>query len=142
MKNNKMSCSFLRPAQISALSLSLVLVSLLLGCVSFGCFSCRRKPRGLAIADMRSLEASKQWQTLSNDYSPHQASGGEAASRWTFVQPPCPCHQDTPGGVFTIRAQQPARALSSASILGTTAGSHLRSGLFILAESYPNILLF
>ena len=131
IKNNKMSCSILRPAQISVLSLSLILVSLLLGCVSFGCFTCRRKPRGLAIADMRSLEVSKQWQTLSNDYSHHQqsVSPGEAASRWTFVQPPCDCHPGTAGGgggVFTIRSQQPTRSLSSDSILGP-AGSHLRS---------------
>ena len=33
---SKMSCALLRPAQISVLSLVLVLVSLLLGCVSFG----------------------------------------------------------------------------------------------------------
>ena len=137
INNDKMSCSILRPAQISVLSLVLVLVSLLLGCVSFGCFTCRRKPRGLAaIADMRSLEASKQWQSLNNEYSHHhqqrQATPGEA-SRWTFVQPPCDCHPETPGGtggaggtVYTIRSQQPTRSLSSDSILGTTA-SQLRS---------------
>ena len=129
INNNKMSCSILRPAQISVLSLTLVLVSLCLGCVSFGCFTCRRKPRGLAIADMRSLEASKQWQTLSNEYSHHQhqqTTAGEAASRWTFVQPPCSCHPDTAGRVYTIRSQQPSRSLSSDSILGSAA-SQLRS---------------
>ena len=121
-----MSCALMGPAQISLLSVCLVIISLILGCISFACYTCRRSiPRRLGISD---LPTKTPWQTFSNDYCPHDLQhqtpvasvscdnivAGAAPSRWTFIQPECDCRDQvwfrnantrdcSNGGIYTIR---------------------------------------
>ena len=121
-----MSCALMGPAQISLMSVCLVIISLILGCISFACYTCRRSiPRRLGISD---LPTKTPWQTFSNDYCPHDLHhqtpmasvscdnivAGAAPSRWTFIQPECDCRDQvwfrnantrdcSNGGIYTIR---------------------------------------
>ena len=60
---------------------------------------------------MTSLQVSKQWQTLTNEYN--NRSGATEDSRWTFVQPTCDCQPRLGMGIYTIRSD------SSDSLLDT-----------------------
>ena len=107
------SCSSLMdPHNISLISVCLVILSFMLGCVSFACYTLRRNMplRRLAISD---IDVKTPWQTISNAYCQHPSRAGHtpdnvvagaAPSRWTFIKPDqCQITYNECSGVFTIR---------------------------------------
>lgn len=96
--------SIMSPDQISLISVVLVLASIVLGCVSFACYTLRRNlPRRLGIRDM---ETKTPWHKVSEAYCHHQRpdTTDNVVSRWTFIQPDqCHISYNQCSGVFTIR---------------------------------------